>query len=87
MNDEYDTPEINEGAKIIDLGQSLLRLKNSMEHAQLRAEESIKNAEALDRTEIVAEVQSLLCEVKTIRERLENPQIQEWTATNPEIPF
>lgn len=87
MNDEFDTPEINEGAKIIALGQSLIQLKNAMEHAEIRASESITNAEALDRAEIVAEMQSLLINIKAMREKLKNPQIQEWMAAEEEIPF
>ncbi|QUY45527.1 hypothetical protein [Acaryochloris marina] len=88
MNDDLElSPEIIEGAKIIRLGQSLIQLKNAMEHAEIRAGESITNAGALDRAEIVTEIQSLLINIKSIREKLKNPQIQEWTAAEEEIPF
>lgn len=85
--DEYDTPEINEGANIIRLGQSLLKLKNSLEYAREEAEASIKNAEVMDRTEIVAEAQSILMTVKVLQQKMQNPQIQEWMAAEEEIPF
>lgn len=88
MNDDLElSPEIIEGAKIIRLGQSLIQLKNAMESAENRTRESITNAEALDRTEIVTEMQSLLINIKAIREKLKNPHIQEWTAAEEEIPF
>lgn len=85
--DEYDTPEIIEGANIIRLGQSLLQLKNAMESAENRTRESITNADALDRAKIVTEMQSLLINIKAMREKLKNPQIQEWMAAEEEIPF
>jgi hypothetical protein len=88
MNDEFElTPEIIEGANIIRLGQSLIQLKNAMEHAEIRAAESITNAEALDRTVIATEMQSLLIHIKAMREKLKNPHIQEWMAVEEEIPF
>lgn len=90
MNDEFnkfDTPEINEGAKIIRLGQSLIKLKNSLEYVREEAEASIKNAEALGRTEIATEAQEILVSVKTLQEKLKNPHIQEWTAAQEEVPF
>ncbi|NJM68096.1 MAG: hypothetical protein HC851_21735 [Acaryochloris sp. RU_4_1] len=88
MNDELElTPEIIEGAKILRLGQSLIRLKNSLEYAREEAESSIQNAEALGISEIATEAQLILTNVKTTQEKLKNPHIQEWMAAEEEIPF
>lgn len=88
MNDEFElTPEIIEGANIIRLGQSLVKLKNSLEYARKEAEASIKNAEVMDRSEIVAEAQSILMSVKVLQQKMQNPHIQEWMAAEEEVPF
>ncbi|QUY45447.1 hypothetical protein [Acaryochloris marina] len=88
MNDDLElSPEIIEGAKIIQLGQSLLKLKNSLEYAREEAEASIKNAEALGRTEIATEADFILMSVKTLQQKMQNPQIQEWMAAEEEVPF
>lgn len=88
MNDDLElSPAIIEGAKIIQLGQSLIKLKNSLEYAREEAEASIKNAKALDRTELASEAVSILMSVKALQQKMQNPQIQEWMAAEEEIPF
>lgn len=86
MKDFELTPEIVAGARTLQLGNALLELRIALEQAKKTASFAAHSAELAEKPEIVKEVTAVLEDLALTQKRLQNPQVQEWTAAGDPIP-